>query len=70
MRDIIKVCDAVITALIKKANLNQIFRFFAVFDGITPPESSKSQTPEKFQGPNFNAPSWMATTSLGPWFGA
>jgi hypothetical protein len=21
--------------------------------------------PQKFQGPNFNAPSWMATTSLG-----
>jgi hypothetical protein len=44
---------------------------FAVFDGITPPGSSKSQAPgKKFQGPNFNAPSWMATTSLEPWFEA
>jgi len=24
----------------------------------------KLQAPEKFQGPNFNAPSWMATTTL------
>src|SRR6187397_3160794 len=25
----------------------------------------KLQPPEKFQGPNFNAPPWVATTSLG-----
>ena len=30
----------------------------------------KLQAPEKFQAPNLNAPPWMATASLGPWFGA
>ena len=25
------------------------------------------QAPEEFQAPNFNAPPWMATKSLGPW---
>jgi hypothetical protein len=30
----------------------------------------KLQAPERVQTPNLNVPPWMATTPLGPWFGA
>jgi hypothetical protein len=39
-------------------------------DGKLQIPSSKLQAPEKFQAPNLNGPPWMATTSLGLWFGA